>query len=286
MENTELATTCSFELVSMYSGMDDAARAELEDELSDLGDGGIEYRTIKMPSGKVKAFTVESDNPDDPDQEKEIVGVMVFTHMVNAYWPGEYGGDNKIPVCSSLDAKTGFNADLNQTMDCATCMFNQFKDDGSGITRKACKNMRRIYLYLSGRPHLYLLTVPPTSLKDVQTQLRRIMSGGSQYTSTVLSFTLTGAVSKGGNDYSKISIKKVGTLAPEQAAEVAKIRASLKASYRNVSVTGDDYTPTQGGGQGGGRQYQSGSVRRAPEVDMDGFMQVPDGMAGDELPFN
>ena len=283
MENTELATTGNFELVSMYTGMDDAAKAELEDELSDLGDGGIEYRSIKMPSGKVKSFTVEGDNPDDPDQEKELTGVIVFTHNMNACWAGEYGGENKVPVCSSWDAKTGFNTDLNKPVECASCAFNKFNDDGSGIMRKACKNMRRIYLLLSGKPNLYLLVVPPTSLRDVQLQLRRIMSGGTPYTSSILSFTLTGAVSKGGNDFSKISIRKVGELTKEQAEEVRKIRDSLKASYKSVSITDEDYTPSQGGQA---RTCSAPGRSTAPEVDMDGFMSVPDGMGEEELPFN
>ena len=65
MAKNEVAVQGTFDLVSMYAGMDEETRAELEDEMADLGDGGIEYRAIKMPSGKVKSFTVEGDDPDD-----------------------------------------------------------------------------------------------------------------------------------------------------------------------------------------------------------------------------
>ena len=85
VKNEVAAVNESFDLVSMYTGMNEEERTILEDEMSDLGDGGVEYRMIKMPSGKVKAFTVEGDNPDDPDQMKELIGVMVFTHNMNAY---------------------------------------------------------------------------------------------------------------------------------------------------------------------------------------------------------
>ena len=276
MAKNEVAVTGKFDLVSMYSDMDEAAKAEFEDELSDLGDGGIDYRVIKMPSGKVKSYTVEGDDPEDPDQEKELVGVMVFTHQMNARWKDDFGGESKAPVCSSWDAKTGLNTETGATTECDRCPYNQFKDDGSGIVRKECKNMRRIYLMLNGRPNLYMLVVPPTSLRDVRTQLKRIMSGGRTYTSMVLSFTLIGAVSKGGQDYAKVVIKKAGDLTPEQAAAAKQMRESIKESYRNVTITADDYyTPEDDVPQ----------AAPAPAPGPDGFMDIPEGEQ-QELPFN
>ena len=245
--------------------------------MADLGDGGIEYRVIKMPSGKVKSFTVEGDDPDDPDQEKELVGVMIFTHNMNARWVGEFGGESRPPVCSSWDAKTGLDTETGAVTDCDRCPYNQFKDDGSGIPRKECKNMRRIYLMLSGKPNLYMLVVPPTSLRDVRTQLKRIMAGGVAYTRTILSFTLNGAVSKGGLDYAKISIKKVGELTPEQAQVAKKMREEIKKSYKNVTITADDYFTPQDDAQG--------QTAAAPATGPDGFMDIPEGEQ-QELPFN
>ena len=276
MAKNEVAVKGTFDLVSMYSGMDEETRAELEDEMADLGDGGIEYRAIKMPSGKVKSFTVEGDDPDDPDQEKELIGVMIFTHNMNARWVGDFGGESRVPVCSSWDAKTGLDTETGEITECDRCPYNQFKDDGSGIVRKECKNMRRIYLMLSGKPNLYMLVVPPTSLRDVRTQLKRIMSGGRTYTSMVLSFTLTGAVSKGGQDYAKISIKKAGDLTEEQWAAARQMRESIKESYKNVTITSDDYyTPEDDAPQ----------AASAPATGPDGFMDIPEGEQ-QELTFN
>jgi hypothetical protein len=275
MAKNEMTVTGKFDLVSMYSGMDEAAKAEFEDELSDLGDGGIDYRAIKMPSGKVKSFTVESDDPEDPDQEKELVGVMVFTHLMNARWKDDFGGESKAPVCSSWDAKTGLDTETGAITECDRCPYNQFRDDGTGITRKECKNMRRIYLMLNGKPNLYMLVVPPTSLRDVRTQLKRIMSGGRTYTSMILSFTLTGAVSKGGQDYAKIVIRKAGDLTPEQWASAREMRESIKESYKSVTITADDYyTPEDDAPQ----------AAPAPATGPDGFMNIPEGVQ-QELPF-
>lgn len=276
MAKNEVVTVGTFDLVTPFTGMDEDLKAEFEDELADLGDEGIDYRTIKMPTGKVKSFTVEGDNPDDPDQEKELVGVMVFTHNMNARWPGDFGGESRIPVCSSWDARTGLDTETGTVTDCDRCPYNQFKDDGSGIARKECKNMRRIYLMLNGKPNLYMLVVPPTSLRDVRTQLKRIMSGGRPYTTMALSFTLTGAISKGGQDYAKICIKKAGDLTSEQAELAKRMREGIKASYKSVTITADDYCVPEDSGQ---------TAPPEPTPGPDGFMDVPD-YDQQELPFN
>ena len=136
--------------------------------------------------------------------------------------------------------------------------------------------MRRIYLMLNGKPNLYMLVVPPTSLRDVRTQLKRIVSGGRTYTSMILSFTLTGAVSKGGQDYAKVVIKKVGDLTPEQAQAAKQMRESIKESYKNVTITSDDYyTP----------EDEAPQAAPAPATGPDGFMDIPEGEQ-QELPFN
>lgn len=272
----EVANTTKFELAVTRSGIDETMLSEYNDELSDLGDGGINYRSIKLPFGKVKQFTIESDNPDDPDIAKELTGVIVFTHQMNVMYE-EYGSENKVPICSSWDAKVGFNTKTNKNCSCDRCPHNQFRDNGSGIIRKECKNSRRIYLMLDGKPDLYMLTVPPTSLKDVRMQINRIMSScGKPYTSMVLSFSLVGAVSKGGQDFSKIAIRKVGDLAPEQAETVRQMREELKESYKSVIITSDDYYT---------QEPEQTSHAPEPATDANGFVSIPDGIP-EELPFN
>ena len=47
-------------------------------------------------------------------------------------------------------------------------------DKGNPSKGKACKNMRRIYLLMDNDPNFYLLSVPPTSIKDVNKQLAKM----------------------------------------------------------------------------------------------------------------
>jgi hypothetical protein len=274
-KSTEVAKKDEFQfaLVTNLDNMDEETKAELEDELDDLEDtGSIDCRRIKLPTGKSKAFEVESDDENDPDMEKEVRGVILFTHKMNSRWEGDYNSENKLPVCSSWDAKQGVNIEDGTINNCDTCPYNQFAEDGSG---KSCKNMRRIYLMRENDPHLYLLTVPPTSLKNIGKQLKKLtISTGTPYTKIVVSFKLESAVSKSGIDFAKVNVEKVGVLNNEQWQNTKQMRETIKTQYKTVTIDGD---------------YQGGTslddeIPEPPAVNNEGFMDIPEG-ADSNLPF-
>lgn len=267
MAKNELAVMDSFQIVTGYENMDEELMAELQEEMEDLDEErGISCRQIKVPSGGGKAFEVETDDPDDPEVMKEVTGVIIFTHRMNSYWEDEFGsgdGENKAPTCCSMDAKTGLDITTGCVMECETCRHNQFKEDGSG---KDCKNIRRVYLLMSGHPEIYLLSIPPTSLKDTNKQLARIM--GVQkipYTRMVVTFKLEKAKNRGGIEYSKVTVEKTGMLPESYFKQTAEMRRQLKEKYKEVTVTAADYN--------------------AANQDEAGFMEVPDGEQN-ALPFN
>lgn len=279
-KTNEVATNGAFELIPMYAGLDEELKAEIQDELDDFEDaGGIDCRRIKMPTGNSKAFEVESDNPDDPDMMKELRGVILFTHKMNARWEGDYGGENRMPVCSSWDAKQGIAFDTGEVINCDTCKYNEFKGNGQG---KECKNTRRIYLMLDGKPHLYLLTVPPTSLNAVSKQLKRLITGGTPLTRMAVAFRLESAVSKGGKDYAKITVEKAGNLTKEQGDMARQMREEIKKQYKTVAVDNDDYNVGDSSSALGAadQQYQPENASN------DGFMNIPDAIEEGELPFD
>ena len=279
-KTNEVATNDAFKLIPMYAGMDEELKAEIEDELDDFEDaGGIDCRRIKMPTGNSKSFEVESDNPDDPDTQKELRGVILFTHKMNARWEGDYGGENRMPVCSSWDAKQGVAFGTGEAINCDTCEYNEFKGNGQG---KECKNTRRIYLMLDGKPHLYLLTVPPTSLNAVSKQLKRLITGGTPLTRIVVTFRLESAKSKGGKDYARITVEKAGDLTKEQGNLARQMREEIKKQYTTVAVDNDDYNVSDSSSAPGAAQAQQTQLGSAPD---DGFMEIPDAIEEGELPF-
>ena len=81
------------------------------------------------------------------DYERKLVGVILYHHFANAYWPeGSEYDDNVPPFCQSIDGMQGYGEPGGV---CAACAFNQFGSTANG-SGKACKNMRQIYLLRSG----------------------------------------------------------------------------------------------------------------------------------------
>ena len=245
---TALATLGDFSIANRYEGMDPELMAELEDEMSDLDpESGITCRKIKIPSGGGLAYEVQGEEETDVEYMKEINGVVVFTHRVNGFWAGSYGDDdqNKAPICSSMDGKTGVRNDTGEIISCETCPLNQFgsatDQKGNQAKGKACKNMRRLYLMMDGDPNFYLLTVPPTSIKDVNKQLAKIMAGGTPYTGLVLKFTLEKTKNAAGVEYSKVVISKAGLLPPAISSIAQEMRRQIKEQYQSMAITMDDY---------------------------------------------
>lgn len=250
-KTTALATVEGFLIADRYEGMDPELLAELQDELADLDEeSGITCRMIKIPSGGGLAYEVQGEDEDDLEYMKEIKGVIVFTHRMNAYWPGEYGGGDdsaKIPFCSSMDGKTAVVTETGEVCDCDRCPYNAYGSDVKGGKGKACKNMRRVYLMMDGDPNFYLLTVPPTSIKDVNKQLAKIIAGGTPYTGMVVSFKLEKATNAGGIVYSKVTVSKAGLLPPAIATQAKEMRRKVKEQYKSMAITLGDYAaaPTQ-----------------------------------------
>lgn len=247
-KTTALATLDAFSIANRYEGMDPELMAELEDEMSDLDpESGITCRKIKIPSGGGLAYEVQGEEETDVEYMKEINAVVVFTHRVNGFWQGAYGDDdqNKAPICSSIDGKTGMNSETGEIINCDTCPLNQFgsatDQKGNQAKGKACKNMRRLYLMMDGDPNFYLLTVPPTSIKDVNKQLAKIMAGGTPYTGLVLKFTLEKTKNAAGVEYSKVVISKAGLLPNAVSSIAQEMRRQIKEQYQTLAITMEDY---------------------------------------------
>ena len=95
----------------------------------------------------------------------------------------------------------------------------------------------------SNDPNLYLLTVPPTSIKEVNKALTRIMaSKGIPYTNLIVGFKLAKAANANGINYATVVIDKRGILPPAVAQTAKAMRQEIKAKYKEIAITTDDYS--------------------------------------------
>ena len=243
----DLAPVESFNLVDRYAGLDEEAKAELLDEMGDFSEeSSLVYKTIKVPSGGAPVFII-SDGGEDEDSAKDIEGVIIFTHRLNGYWPNAMGAGpdgDKAPVCSSMDGVTGVNRETAEVRDCATCPYNQFGTSRDGGKGKACKNMRRMYILRNQDPDLYMLSVPPTSVRDVNKQLTKILGKGIPYTGILIGLKLQKATNAAGINYSKVVLENRGILPAAVAVQVKAMRAEIKRQYMETAITPEDYEQT------------------------------------------
>lgn len=228
-ENTAIAKKENFNLMPM----DTSIASAISEELDGLGE--ITFDFIKIPSGGGLAFEVPGDDQDNPDLEKELVGVIVDHHPVNCYWRDSYSGENTAPDCASIDGHTGIVKETGEACDCKTCPYNQYGSDENGIG-KACKNTHRIYLLRAGEMLPYIISLPPTSLKNFKQYLSKsILLKGKRSQDVITKITLQKDKNAAGITYSKASFSRCGVLSAEEIAAVLPTVNFVKSISRSIT---------------------------------------------------
>ena len=202
-----------------------------EDLADDMDGLQLTMQRVKIPGGGNLQFEIRSDDPDNPDYERKLVGVLLYHHLANAYWPeGSEYDDNVPPFCQSFDGKQGYGEPGGV---CAACAFNQFGSTANG-SGKACKNMRQIYLLRSGEYLPLQLSLPPTSLRPFNDfmNLAFVARRRPSY-SAIVEIGLKRAES-GGYTYSVATFRKVRDLEGEGLAAVKGYAANFKEQVKSL----------------------------------------------------
>ena len=202
-----------------------------EDLADDMDGLQLTMQRVKIPGGGNLQFEIRGDDPDNPDYERKLVGVILYHHLANAYWPeGSEYDDNVPPFCQSFDGKQGYGEPGGV---CAACAFNQFGSPANG-SGKACKNMRQIYLLRSGEYLPLQLSLPPTSLRPFNDfmNLAFVARRRPSY-SAIVEIGLKRAES-GGYTYSVATFRKVRELEGEGLAAVKSYAANFKEQVKSL----------------------------------------------------
>ena len=202
-----------------------------EDLADDMDGLQLTMQRVKIPGGGNLQFEIRSDDPDNPDYERKLVGVILYHHLANAYWPeGSEYDDNVPPFCQSFDGKQGYGEPGGV---CAACAFNQFGSTANG-SGKACKNMRQIYLLRSGEYLPLQLSLPPTSLRPFNDfmNLAFVARRRPSY-SAIVEISLKRAES-GGYTYSVATFRKVRDLDGEDLAAVKSYSMNFKEQVKTL----------------------------------------------------
>ena len=195
------------------------------------------FERIKMPSGDTLVFQLPSENPEEPEIKKEFTAVILYHHPIRAYFKGKYDGSVNPPDCGSLDAVTGYGEPGG---DCENCIYNEYGTAENNA--KACKERRRLYLLREGELFPVMLSLPPSSLKELSRYLMRLLSKGRKSYEVVTKFSLTKAVNKGGIAYAKATFRAARPLTAEELPLIAKLSEQIKALSSKVGFEEADAT--------------------------------------------
>lgn len=233
----------SSELIKTNTGyvipkMSNDVTSDIMEELNGLN---ISLDKIKIPAGGGLAFEVPGEDPDSPDSEKEIIGVIVDHYPLNSFWTEKYNGQNIAPNCYSTDNRIGIGTPGGE---CAKCPYNKFGSGEDGQS-KACKNAHRLYILRSGELYPVVVTIPPTSLKSLSDYLaKRIVTKGLRSYGVVTKLTLKKATNNTGIAYSQVQFAVVEKLSPENAEILKKFGESIRPITRNIDFM-DTEEPAQ-----------------------------------------
>ena len=265
---TNLAVMEKYDLQVLDTDFGAAAAEELE------GLGSLQFDRVKIPSGGVTMFEVPGEDEDNPENVQALTGVILHHHPMNAFWAEAFGGENNSPDCASLDGKQGVVRETGECRACDKCKYNQFgsAENGKG---KACKNIHRLYILREGDPVPLILALPPTSLKALKDYLGKtvLLKAKRRSYEVVTKITLKKDKNENNITYSKAVFALAGTLTEEQAASTRAMRDAVIAMANMVDIDEEDYSAEP-------------AKPAAPQANDDGFVNIPDSVEDEGLPFN
>lgn len=228
------------------------------------------FEVIKIPTGGGLAWTVPGE--EEPEVQKELVGVILDHYPTRAYWQEEYSGGSSPPFCSSMDARKGLKerTEINGQPafgECKTCQFSQFGTgkDGRG---QACKFKHRVFILLKDKESIfpYLIPLPGTSAPEkggyegsLPTYFTKQAGKVRQYDQIVSKARLIGASARtyevekdgkkktvGGEQFAKVQFFFVDLLSEQDRKTVAFLKEQLGPAMRQKPFQMEEYEETNG----------------------------------------
>lgn len=208
---------------------------------------------VQMPTGRGKLFSLEVIG-DEPRDIPALRGVVIYQSPAKAYWTEAFGGGGNqvVPDCASHDGIKPSDQYANlQAELCASCKHNRFgtaKDAaGSKLPGKACRDVKRIVVLLVDDPEIpYILTIPPTGIRNFDDYLIRLRKERRPYWTVVTEITLTTDTNRSGIEFPKIVPKIHGYINnPKILDQVKNLKSEWAEMLKNTLFSNQDIATYQ-----------------------------------------
>lgn len=202
----------------------------------------FDLQRIRIPAGGTKHWTIPT--LEGEEAVKSIEGIMVFFKDVRAWWP-DTEPTGKPPECRSDNAETGFGTrwdgdDPDAPHDCDTCKYAAWESDPKGGRGQWCKQMRAIFIL---RRETFLPTVlflPPTSLKEGQKYVMRLLDHGVPYYGAITAWDLVEDKSQEGQLFNRAVPRVVCQLDKAARDQVQAYVKYIQPSFEKVKIENDE----------------------------------------------
>lgn len=224
--------------VSGLTPQEQAQLAELYKNELQVSLEGIDFQPIRFKINKDSCTFLDPFGNGHP----EVRGVIIFKHKVRGYW--DKASDSTIPECGSWDGEIGIVTETGEQKRCADCPYNAWgsgEDEAGNQTRgKACKEMRRLFIALDGYHLPIMISLPPTSIKNLNSHISARITEGIPDIAAETIITLT--PERGGKyTYAVAQFKMGDKVPPRKMLELSKLRSSIEAAAARIGIEDDDY---------------------------------------------
>jgi hypothetical protein len=203
-----------------------------------IGDGSISTRElprIKCPTGGGTTWHFET--PDGEESARELEGLILAWRKGRVFWKTPEPS-NKPPDCVSLD---GFFGKGDPGGKCADCKYAQFGSSLKGGRGQACKQIRQMLIVRPGEVLPYLLSVPPTSLRNASQYFLMLVGRQIPFWGITTKIKLE-KVQNEGVPYSRMIFYTGRRLSPQEAAIVKPYHVQMKQVLSPLTIDANDYS--------------------------------------------
>ena len=207
--------------------------------LANLGEGAMlresNLTRVKIPTGGGVMWMVPTLTGDEPS--RTIDGILVYQTVRGILWLGEEPQEGSLPALVSTDLKTARTIATDLPGEFLRSIEPALIDDARGIydwtllpqnewgsgkggNGKAAKEQRVLYILRQDEPLPVVVAIQPGSLGNWQEFIIQLTKAGIPFYRAVISLGLERAVSVGGQPYSQVLPKLIGTLTPEQGTVI------------------------------------------------------------------
>lgn len=247
MATTEKTTALAKQGTSGFAIVDDSeAKDVMITAFDQLGISNYQLNRLKIPAGGGSAWEIESLEGTRVEQTLDVI-ILAVKGKQKSWWPipVDEGGGGTPPSCASTDGRKGYGNNTleggeDAVRDCATCAWNQFGSSRGAGNGKDCKDFSLLFCFLEGSRIPSLLTVPATSLKNLQGYILKLIDAGKRMETVVTSMSIAKAQSGAGITYSTLDLAWKADLDEEAAKGMTGVAKAFSARLVDFDQYADE----------------------------------------------